>query len=124
MPVIDRCSSALGQVRTCGSAPFVGVLVLQLAACGEMATLPIAAGIGAPPTLPPPQHTLIPTVHIAPAQGWPAGGKPVAASGTIVARFADGLDHPRWVYTLPNGDVLVAETNASPKLEGGKGIKG
>jgi glucose/arabinose dehydrogenase len=52
------------------------------------------------------------------------GTKPVAAPGTVVARFAEGLDHPRWIYVLPNGDVLVAETNAPPKPEDGKGIKG
>jgi len=57
------------------------------------------------------------------ARGWPAGGKPVAAPGTVVARFAEGLDHPRWIYVLPNGDVLVAETNAPPRPAQGGGIK-
>jgi glucose/arabinose dehydrogenase len=57
----------------------------------------------------------VPTVNIAPATSWPKGGKPTAASGLEVAAFATGLDHPRWIYTLPNGDVLVAETNAPPK---------
>ena len=69
-------------------------------------------------------RALIPTVHIAPAKGWPAGAKPMAAAGTTVTAFATGLDHPRWLYVLPNGDVLVAETNAPPKPEDGKGIKG
>ena len=63
-------------------------------------------------------------MNVAPATGWPAGDKPVAAPGTVVSRFAEGLDHPRWIYVLPNGDVLVAETNAPPKPEDGKGIKG
>ena len=45
-------------------------------------------------------------------------------SGTRVAAFAADLDHPRWLYVLPNGDVLVAETNAPPKPDDGKGIKG
>jgi glucose/arabinose dehydrogenase len=60
---------------------------------------------------------------VAPAKGWPDGAKPVTAPGTTVNALATGLDHPRWVYVLPNGDVLVAETNAPPKPEDGKGIK-
>jgi len=67
---------------------------------------------------------LIPTINIAPAIAWPIGKKPVSISGTQVAAFADKLDHPRWLYVLPNGDVLVAETNAPPKPDDGKGIKG
>ena len=99
-------------------------LAVGLAACGETAKLPFSAGIGANPTLPPPSKSLIPTVHIAPAKGWPNGAKPVPAAGTSVIAFAAGLDHPRWIYVLPNGDVLVAETNAPPKPEGSKGIRG
>ena len=99
-------------------------MVLALAACGEMATLPISAGIGPKPTLPAPQRTLIPTVNIAPAKGWPPDAMPQAAPGTRVNAFASGLDHPRWLFVLPNGDVLVAETNAPPKPEDAKGIKG
>src|SRR4029079_18723016 len=57
-------------------------------------------------------------------KGWPAGATPVSAAGTSVVPFARGLDHPRWVYVLPNGDVLVAETNAPPRPEDGKGIRG
>ncbi|MDP3419292.1 MAG: sorbosone dehydrogenase family protein [Thiobacillus sp.] len=99
-------------------------MVLALTACSEVATVPISAGTGPQPTLPPPQQRLIPTVHIAPAQGWPAGTTPLAAPGTQVVAFAGGLDHPRWLLVLPNGDVLVAETNAPPKPDGAKGIKG
>ena len=73
-------------------------------------------GVGPNPKLPEPQTNLLPTVNIAPAKSWPEGGKPTAASGLNVTAFAAGLDHPRWLYTLPNGDVLVAETNAPPKL--------
>jgi glucose/arabinose dehydrogenase len=94
-----------------------------LSACSEMATLPVSAGMGPQPTLPTPHKGLIPTLHIAPAKGWPAGLTPHAAAGTQVNAFADGLDHPRWVFVLPNGDVLVAETNAPPKPDDGKGIK-
>jgi glucose/arabinose dehydrogenase len=97
---------------------------LLLAACGETALLQVSAGTGPEPTLPAAKRTLIPTVNIAPAVGWPAGTTPVAAPGTRVVAFASGLDHPRWLLTLPNGDVLVAETNAPPKPDDAKGIKG
>ena len=100
------------------------IVVSGLAACGDTAKLPSTAGMGPNPTLPAPFTSLIPTVHIAPARGWPAGVIPTAMPGLTVTAFATGLDHPRWVYTLPNGDVLVAETNAPPKPEDGKGIKG
>jgi len=81
-------------------------------------------GIGPQPQLPPPQSSIIPTVDVATAVGWPDGAAPTAASGLRVSAFATGLDHPRWLYTLPNGDVLVAETNAPPKPDDAKGIKG
>ncbi|WPC65581.1 sorbosone dehydrogenase family protein [Rhodoferax ferrireducens] len=110
-------------MRTRSSSALIGAMALALAACGEVATLPLSAGIGPEPKLPPPRHTLIPTVNIAPAKGWPSGGKPQAAPGTRVNAFASGLDHPRWLFVLPNGDVLVAETNAPPKPEDAKGIK-
>ena len=103
---------------------FVSLAVLMLAGCGETARLPFSSTVGPNPALPPPNQTLFPTVHIAPAQGWPDGLKPNSPTGTTVTRFAGELDHPRWVYVLPNGDVLVAETNAPPKPEDGKGIKG
>ena len=99
-------------------------VVLAATACGDIATLPLAAGTGPQPTLPPPQQTLIPTVNIAPAKGWPAGVAPQAAPGLRVAAFARDLDHPRWLHVLPNGDVLVAETNAPAKPEGGQGHQG
>ncbi|RBL72178.1 sorbosone dehydrogenase family protein [Pseudomonas sp. RSB 5.4] len=95
-----------------------------LAACGESSSLQVSDGTGPSPKLPEPNKTLIPTVNIAPAIGWPAGGKPTAAAGTQVAAFAEGLDHPRWLYVLPNGDVLVAETNAPPKPDDSTGIRG
>ncbi|EJZ57294.1 Glucose/sorbosone dehydrogenase [Pseudomonas fluorescens R124] len=95
-----------------------------LAACGESSSLQVSDGTGPSPKLPEPNKTLIPTVNIAPAIGWPAGGKPIAAAGTQVAAFAEGLDHPRWLYVLPNGDVLVAETNAPPKPDDSTGIRG
>ena len=97
---------------------------LALVACSEMSTLPSGADTGPNPTLPEPNRTLIPTVKIAPAKGWPAGVTPKAAAGTRVAAFATGLQHPRWAYVLPNGDVLVAEASAPERPEEGKGIKG
>jgi glucose/arabinose dehydrogenase len=99
-------------------------LGLVLGGCGDMATLPVKAGIGPEPTLPPPKHTLFPTVRIAPAKGWAAGATPTPAAGLAVNAYAAGLDHPRWLYVLPNGDVLVAETSAPPKPEDAKGIRG
>jgi len=110
------------------SAVAAGLLLVAwlgaLGGCAGQAKLPLEAGIGPNPTLPPPQKSLIPKLNIAPAKGWPAGQTPSAAQGLQVRAFANGLDHPRWLYVLPNGDVLVAETNAPPRPEDGKGIKG
>jgi glucose/arabinose dehydrogenase len=101
------------------------VLAVQLlTACAETATLPVAAGMGPTPTLPPPVSTLIPTVRVARAIGWASGTVPQAAPGTRVVAFARDLEHPRSLLVLPNGDVLVAETNAPPKPDDGGGIKG
>jgi len=80
--------------------------------------------MGPTPILPPPKKALITKVNIAPAKSWPVGKTPVAAPGLQVRAFAEGLDHPRWLYVLPNGDVLVAETNAPQRPEDGKGLKG
>jgi glucose/arabinose dehydrogenase len=86
---------------------------LLLAGCGGTADLPVSAGIGPNPQLPPPNPpVLFPVVNVAPAKPWPEGTQPVAAPGLSATVFAEGLDHPRWLYVLPNGDVLVAETNA------------
>jgi glucose/arabinose dehydrogenase len=101
-----------------------GFLMMNFAGCGEVATLPESAGVGPRPTLPPPHLTLIPTVLIAPAKGWPAGATPGAAAGLAVNAYAVGLDHPRWLYVLPNGDVLVAESNGPPRPDDLGGIKG
>src|SRR3954465_14229821 len=102
-----------------------GALVLPLASCKDAQdTVTAEQSYGASPALPAPQSSMLPTVNIAPAKGWPAGAKPVAANGMAVNAFATGLDHPRTVYVLPNGDVLVAESNAPPKPDDSKGIKG
>jgi len=99
-------------------------VALPLWACGEHARLPESAGIGPHPQLPAPEETLIPTLKIAPAASWTNGAKPIAAPGLAVNAFANGLSHPRRVYVLPNGDVLVAETSAPPKPDDQKGIRG
>ncbi|MBD8555301.1 sorbosone dehydrogenase family protein [Rhizobium sp. CFBP 8762] len=90
----------------------------------ESATVPVAQGYGPNPTLPAPNPKLIPTVNIAPAQGWPQNGKPTAANGMNVAAYASGFDHPRWLHVLPNGDVLVAETNKPPKEKDPFSVRG
>ncbi|HEV2845014.1 MAG TPA: sorbosone dehydrogenase family protein, partial [Thermoanaerobaculia bacterium] len=99
-------------------------VALSAVGCASSARLPVSAGTGPQPALPSPDKSLIPLVHVVTAKGWPEGAKPVAAEGTAVAAFAKDLDHPRWLYVLPNGDVLVAETNAPPRPEDNKGIKG
>jgi glucose/arabinose dehydrogenase len=93
------------------------VLSIAILSACESARLPVEAGIGPSPQLPSPQKALIPTVVIAPAKGWAAGRTPTPAPGLRVTAFATGLDHPRWLHVLPNGDVLVAETNAPPREE-------
>jgi glucose/arabinose dehydrogenase len=110
------------RLKTCRAV--LAASVIGLSACGEEATLPGSAGFGPSPQLPPPHVTLFPTLNIAPAKGWPAGATPVAAPGLRVTALAEGLDHPRWLYVLPNGDILVAETNAPAKPDDNKGIKG
>jgi glucose/arabinose dehydrogenase len=80
--------------------------------------------MGRHPTLPAPTHSLIPTVNVVDAKGWTAGATPTPAAGLTVAAFARGLTHPRWLYVLPNGDVLVAETNAPVRPDDAKGLKG
>ena len=96
---------------------------LVLGGCAEHATVSVAAGTGPKPALPTPRNSLVPTVNIARARGWPTGTKPAAAAGLRVDAFASGLDHPRWMAVLPNGDVLVAETNAPAQRNGALSIK-
>jgi glucose/arabinose dehydrogenase len=95
--------------------------VIGLGACAGGTALPVAGGFGPDPQLPTPRQGLLPTVNIAPASSWPEGATPVAAAGLRVQAFATDLDHPRWLYRLPNGDILVAESNAPPKPEDKKG---
>lgn len=100
-------------------APIVAfVTAAWLAACSDPTLQTNDANTGPNPTLPPPDKSVLPVVQIAPAKGWAQGSTPRAAAGTRVAAFATGLEHPRWLLVLPNGDVLVAESNKPPKGDG------
>ncbi len=90
----------------------------------EEATLSVEDVTGPNPKLVQPVKSIIPTVQIAKVVGWKGNEKPVAGKGFSVNAFAKDLDHPRWIYTLPNGDVLVAESNRPPKGDDVKSIKG
>ena len=91
--------------------PFSAMLAVMilLAGCGDTARVPISAGTGSNPVLPSPVNRLVPTVNIAPAQGWLNGSKPIAVAGTTVNVFADNLDHPRWIYVLQIGRASCRE---------------
>jgi glucose/arabinose dehydrogenase len=111
------------------SFKLVGAITLMAAlpcavSCGAAARLPVSAGMGPAPQLPRPDTSLIPLVNVVDAKGWRADQTPVAAEGVSVKAFARGLDHPRWLYVLPNGDVLVAETNGPARPDDNRGIKG
>jgi glucose/arabinose dehydrogenase len=99
--------------------PLLAVLTILsgLAACATAPAAPVETGFGPNPKLPPPEAQTIPTVNIAVPDPWPPSTMPTAAPGLAVTEFAAGLDHPRWVYQLPNGDVLVAESNKPPRGE-------
>src|SRR3954466_13252547 len=110
--------------KNLGLAIAIAALALPLAACNDpQDTVTAEQSFGPSPTLPEPQQSWLPTVNIATASSWAEGQKPKAANGMAVNAFATGLDHPRTVYVLPNGDVLVAESNAPPKPDDGKGFK-
>ena len=92
-------------------------------ACSATSRQPEIHGFGANPVLPPPETSLVPITDVVKAVGWRADATPAAAAGTTVVAFARGLDHPRWLYVLPNGDVLVAETNGPPGAGNVSGIR-
>src|SRR5687767_13860580 len=98
--------------------------VMLLNACGNSARLPVEKGTGPAPELPSPSTSLFPTIKVAKAIGWPNGVVPKAGDGLAAVAFATNLDHPRWLHVLPNGDVLVAETNAPKRPLDGQGIRG
>ena len=101
-----------------------------IAACSALATSDSgpqaspATTVGPTPQLPAPDKPkLIPRVKIAEAKGWPAGAKPMPGGGLAVNEFASGFSHPRWIYVLPNGDVLVAETNGPKRPKDEEGVR-
>lgn len=106
------------------SRSIVIAVAVALCACGGQAKLREGQDTGAKPEIVPPETSAIPVLKIAPAVGWNGVDTPTPAAGLAVKAFATGLDHPRWLYVLPNGDVLVAESNAPPGKRGIKGIKG
>src|ERR1700722_16290894 len=73
--------------------------------------------VGAGVQIPSPDRSLVPTINFSQAQPWPAGTRPIAPDGFRVTAYASGLDHPRWLYALPNADVLVAEASTMPRHE-------
>lgn len=98
---------------------------LALSACGQApSTTDITDFIGPNPKLVAPSERVFPTVNVAEANGWPAGSTPKAAPGLAVNEFAGELSHPRWLYVLPNGDVLVAESDSPGTDRTGGDIKG
>lgn len=97
----------------------VGAGIVTWLAWPDTAQLPVNQVVGRQPTITAPRQQTIPTVKVAKAVGWQAGAKPSVAPGLRIEEFAGGLDHPRWLYRLPNGDVLVAETNSPPRKGGG-----
>ncbi len=101
----------------------VGIVALSLTGCGEESILPKGADTGKNPAIAKPVEGLIPTVNIAPARGWPSDKGPSPANGLTATAFARDLNHPRSILILPNGDVLVAESNAPPKVQS-TGLKG
>jgi glucose/arabinose dehydrogenase len=100
-------------IRTRALSAAVALLTFGGAALAQVQT---DVGYGPNPKLPPPDENLfMPTVKVSKAVGWPEGGKPKVADGLSVSLYAKGFDHPRWLYKLPNGDILVAESNAPPR---------
>ncbi|WP_144147584.1 PQQ-dependent sugar dehydrogenase [Paraburkholderia sp. BCC1884] len=102
----------------------VASMVLPLAACAIGPSSSNDSGFGAAPVIPVAKTALIPMVNIAPVAQPPVDFSPKAPEGFAVTKFAGGLAHPRWLYTLPNGDVLVAETDAPKPHDEGSGIFG
>ncbi|MFN0194841.1 MAG: PQQ-dependent sugar dehydrogenase [Aestuariivirga sp.] len=106
------------------AAAAVAAPVLLYLTAGDTAKLAESDGMGASPVLPEANPPLVPTVKVAPVKRWADGAMPDPAHGLAVKAFATGLDHPRWLHVLPNGDVLVAESNAPPRPEDSAGLKG
>jgi glucose/arabinose dehydrogenase len=102
----------------------VGGIFLAVSHYRQKARFDIVAEQGTQPRIAAPRGGPIPLFKVPKAIGWKKGEAPVPAAGLKVQPFATGLDHPRWLLALPNGDVLVAETNAPPKPDDSRGITG
>lgn len=102
-----------------GIIVLIGIGVVTWLAWPDKARLSVDQVAGRVPTISAPREQTIPTVDIAKPIGWANGAKPSVAPGLAIQPFASGLDHPRWLYQLPNGDVLVAETNSPPRPSSG-----
>jgi glucose/arabinose dehydrogenase len=100
------------------------VCLYLMGAIGAWAQQSTPTEFGPNPELAAPEEKWLPTLHIATAKGWGAYGAPQGAPGTVVTALARGLQHPRWLYVLPNGDVLVAESDAPARPDDGKGVAG
>jgi len=103
-------------------ASILGLAVVS-AACAQ-AGQGAANEFGPTPDIGVPARSWLPTVNFASAKGWGEAGAPRGARGTVVTALARGLAHPRWLFVLPNGDVLVAESEAPVRPDDMRGIKG
>ena len=87
------------------------VLALVLGGCGERAAVDPQQQTGREPVLPAAKNFLVPPMQVPSRVGWHGDAHPTVASGLNIEKIADGLQHPRQLMTLPNGDVLVVEAN-------------
>ena len=117
---------AMGILKKIAIGLLVAIVILAAAGWwvlrGDRAEYTVAQVTGADPLLAEPDPQTIPTVQVAEPIGWPDGAAPDAAEGLVVNRFAEGLEHPRVIYAMPNGDILVAESNAPERVIAGGGI--
>jgi glucose/arabinose dehydrogenase len=114
MALFRKIAIALGVILVLAGGAF------WFLARGDTADLSVEEVAGTEPVLQEGDPQSFPTVQIAEPVGWKAGEAPTPAEGLEVVRFAEGLEHPRILYALPNGDVLATLTRA-PKQEGGGG---
>ncbi len=99
-----------------GGLALAAALALTLAACGEDSAFDVQSQVGPNPNLPEPKQYLFPPMHLARVVGWKKGEKPTVAPGLKVEPLVTGLQHPRSLYVIPNGDILVVESK-SPAVQ-------
>ena len=97
----------------------VGGVTLYIMSRPDVARFSTAELSGRVPVMASQRTETFPTINVPEATSWPAGQAPRAAQGLTVQRFAEGLDHPRNILVLPNGDVLAAEAQSPPRKDGG-----